>query len=384
MTLLFKNANVIFQNKIEKCNVLINNGKIAEITTDLLSADQVIDCEGLYLSAGFIDLHVHGGGGYSLMDEDSENIKKACLAHAKCGTTSILPTMLSSAESILISTAKRIDNISKDFNQCNILGVHFEGPYLSPDMAGAQSDDGICEVNTNSPLLNVNNLKMITIAPELEGAYTLAKKFADKNIVVAAGHTTADFDQMEEAIENGFSDFTHIYNASVSTHKEGAFRVAGAVESALTNDKCTVQVIGDLCHLPNGLIRLIYKSKTPDKAYFITDGLEFSASNLQNGEKITQANGVTAVYQNGVMMTEDLSRLAGSASSLDKILKNAVEIVKIPLIDAIKMLTSTPARVIGIDNKKGYIRQGYDADIVVFDEHINIKKVMVNGNFIKE
>lgn len=384
MMTLFKNANVVFQNRIEKCNVLVENGKIAKISTDETSADCVIDCTSLYLAPGFIDLHVHGGGGYSMMDKDGENIKKACLAHAKHGTTSILPTMLSSAESVLIETANRIADVSNDFSECNILGVHFEGPYLSPKMSGAQSEDGICDVNLNSPLLDVENLKMITIAPELQGAHTLAKRFKDKNIVVAAGHTTASFDQMEEAIENGFSDFTHIYNASVSTHKEGAFRVAGAVESALTNENSTVQVIGDLCHLPLGLVRLIYKCKTSEKAYFITDGLEFSASKLSEGEKVTQANGVVAIYQNGVMMTEDLTRLAGSASSMDKMLKNAVETVKIPLVDAVKMVSSTPAKVIGVDSKKGYIRENYDADIVIFDENINIKQVMVNGKFIKE
>ena len=190
--------------------------------------------------------------------------------------------------------------------------------------------------------------------------------------------------RQEEAVKNGFSDFTHLYNASVSSHKEGAFRVAGAVEAALTNDGCTVQVIGDLRHLPLGLVRLIYKCKGAEKAYFITDGLEFSATNLTDGDRITQANGVVAVYKDGVMMTEDLSRLAGSASSMDTLVKNAVEKVKIPLVDAVKMASSTPARVIGVDTRKGYIRENYDADIVLFDEHVNIKKVMVNGKIIKE
>lgn len=377
--ILFDNANVVFENEIKKCNVLVKDGKITEITQDEISADTVIDCENLFLAPGFIDLHVHGGGGYSFMDKDAENIKKAALAHAKHGTTGILPTMLSTPEETLIDCAERISQISEP----NILGVHFEGPYLSPLMSGAQSSDSIFPVNINSPLLSVKNLKMITVAPELPSACDLAEKFASKNIVVAVGHTNATFDEAEEAFQRGFTDFTHIYNASTSMHKEGAFRVAGAVESALTNDNCTVQVIGDLRHLPLGLIRLIYKCKGADKAYFITDGLEFSAADLNDGETVIQANGVPAVFKDGVMMTGDLSRLAGSAASMDAIVRHAVKDVKIPLIYAIKMASSTPAKVIGVNDKKGYVKENYDADLVVFDKDINIKAVMSNGEFIK-
>lgn len=382
--MLLKNANVIFENEIIKCNCQIAGGKIAKITQDDISDSEIIDCEGLFLSPGFIDLHVHGGGGYSFMDENPDNIKKAALAHALHGTTGILPTMLSSPEETLISCADRIADFAEGFENSNILGVHFEGPYLSPAMSGAQSDDSIFPVNLNSPLLAVKNLKMITMAPELQNAQTLAKQFAEKGVTVAVGHTNATFEETESAFDNGFSDFTHIYNASTSLHKEGAFRIAGAVESALTNDKCTVQIIGDLRHLPKGLVRLIYKCKGADKAYFITDGLEFSAADLVEGERVTQANGVPAVYKNGVMMTGDMSRLAGSASSMDTILKNAVNEVGIPITDAVKMVSSTPAKVIRVDNKKGYIKENYDADLVLFDEEFNIKTVIVNGKFVKK
>ena len=382
--MLLKNANVIFENETVKCNCQIEGGKIVKISQGDISDSETIDCEGLYLAPGFIDLHVHGGGGYSFMDENPDNIKKAAHAHALHGTTGILPTMLSSPEETLIKCANRIADFAEDFENSNILGVHFEGPFLSPVMSGAQSDDSIFPVNVNSPLLTVENLKMITMAPELDKAQKLAKQFAEKCVTVAVGHTNATFEETESAFDNGFSDFTHIYNASSSLHKEGAFRIAGAVEAALTNDKCTVQVIGDLRHLPTGLVRLIYKCKGADKAYFITDGLEFSAADLADGERVIQANGVPAVYKNGVMMTGDLSRLAGSTSSMDTILRNAVKYVGIPLTDAVKMVSSTPAKVIGIDNKKGYIKENYDADLVLFDKDISIKKVMVKGKFIKE
>ncbi len=384
---LFRNAKIISGGKITDGDVLVKGKTIAGTGSfPVRKGYTVIDCAGMYLSSGFIDLHVHGGGGYSAMSSDPADIDSMCKAHALHGTTSLLPTMLSAPAKRLIESAASVASATEKCKYANILGVHFEGPFLSEKATGAQSDKGVCRIDnkTVDALLSVPNLKMMAAAPELEGAMDLGRSLNGKDIIASVGHTAADYNTAMEAFENGFSDITHIYNASTACHKEGIYRVAGVVEAALCDDRCTVQFIADLKHLPVGVIRLIYKCKGPKKAYLITDGLEFSATDLKEGQKIRQRNGVTAVYRDGAMQTEDGSCLAGSVATMDSLVRNICKTVGIPLANAVEMATSTPATVIGLSNEKGSVKKGYDADIIVFDDDVNIKYVMVNGKLIKE
>lgn len=384
---LFKNAEVILENKTEKLSVLVDGDKIVKIAENIEKNNaENIDCEGLYLSAGFIDLHVHGGGGISCMCCDAEKIKAMAKAHSLHGTTSILPTTLAAPVEQLLEVTEYIKKAAEESTDSNILGVHFEGPYLNPENRGAQSIDNILSPlkDDPTPLLECwDKVRMMGVAPEIDGAFELGEKLKEKGIVVSVAHTKADYDTTIEALEHGFSDFTHLYNASTSCFKRGIFRVAGAVEAALVDDRYTTQVIADLRHLPLGVLKLIYKCKGADRMYLITDGLEFSASDLKDGEICMQENGVEVVYEDNVMKLADRSCLAGSAATTDLLVRNMYKEVGAPIYDAVKMASATPAKVIGIDNQKGYIKEGYDADILLFDDNINIKNVMVMGKFIK-
>lgn len=385
--ILFKNANVIFEDRIEKLCVLVNNGKIEKIAKEIEADAQVIDCEGLYLSAGFIDLHVHGGGGISAMCCDAQKLCQMAKAHALHGTTSILPTTLAAPVKQLLEVTEYIKKAAEQCTDSNILGVHFEGPYLNPESRGAQSEKNILSplVDDPTPLLECwDKVRIMGVAPEIDGAFSLGEKLKAKGIVASVAHTKADFDTTVQSFDHGFSDFTHLYNASSSCFKRGIFRVAGAVEAGLVDDRCTVQVITDLRHLPAGVLKLIYKCKGADGMYLITDGLEFSASDLKDGEVCMQENGVEVVFEDNVMKVADRSCLAGSAATTDMLVRNMYKEVGVPLCDAVKMATITPARVISIDNQKGYIKEGYDADILLFDDNINIQKVMVMGKFVEE
>lgn len=385
--ILFKNAEVILENKTEKLSVLVNGKKIVKIAENIeAEGAEIIDCEGLFLSPGFIDLHVHGGGGISCMCCNSEKIKAMAKAHALHGTTSILPTTLAAPVEQLLEVTKHIKKAAETSADSNILGVHFEGPYLNPENRGAQSVDNILSPlkDDPTPLIECwDKVKMMGVAPEIDGAFELVEKLKAKGIVASVAHTKADYDTTIAALDHGFSDFTHLYNASTSCFKRGIFRVAGAVEAALVDDRCTTQVIADLRHLPLGVLKLIYKCKGADGMYVITDGLEFSASDLKDGEVCMQENGVEVVYEDNVMKLADRSCLAGSAATTDMLVRNMYKEVGVPIYDAVKMASTTPAHVIGIDNQKGYIKEGYDADILLFDDDINIKKVMVMGKFIK-
>ncbi len=378
---LYKNVKVILENEIKELEVLTGGEKIVEVGENINCPDaETIDGGGKYLSAGFIDLHVHGGGGFSAMGT-KDDILNMAKAHAKYGTTSILPTALAAPLSQLSGICENT-RLAMEENR-NILGSHLEGPFLSVKMCGAQSTDNLFVPSKTdyTEFLEKygDTVKMMGVAPELDGAYELGEELEKRGIVASIAHSSGNYDTAYEALNHGFSDVTHICNACTSCYKEGVFRKAGTVEAALSDDRFSVQSIADLVHLPVGVLRLIYKAKGADKMYLITDGLEFSAFDMNEGEEFTQKNGVKVVYEDEVMKLADRSCLAGSTANGARLVRNMYKTVGVPLYEAVKMMTVTPARVIGVDSYKGKIAKGYDADIIIFDGNVNIASVMING-----
>ncbi len=378
---LYKNVKVILENEIKELEVLTGGEKIVEVGENINCPDaETIDGGGKYLSAGFIDLHVHGGGGFSAMGT-KDDILNMAKSHAKYGTTSILPTALAAPLSQLSGVCENT-RLAMEENR-NILGSHLEGPFLSVKMCGAQSTDNLFVPSKTdyTEFLEKygDTIKMMGVAPELDGAYELGEELEKRGIVASIAHSSGNYDTAYEALNHGFSDITHIYNACTSCYKEGVFRKAGTVEAALSDDRFSVQAIADLVHLPVGVLRLIYKAKGSDKMYLITDGLEFSAFDMNEGEEFTQKNGVKVVYEDEVMKLADRSCLAGSTANGARLVRNMYKTVGVPLYEAVKMMTVTPARVIGVDSYKGKIAKGYDADIIIFDGNVNIASVMING-----
>ena len=383
----YKNCKVIFPQKIRDCIVLTDNGKIIDIVDryEEQENDAVTDCGGMYLSPGFIDAHVHGGGNKSAMSENPEDIIAMAEAHLKHGTTSIVPTTLAAPIDQLKKVVLSIKKASEESKKANILGVHLEGPYLNLKYKGAQSPENILNPKENPPeaLLDLwNKILIMGAAPEVEGGYELGEKLKKRGIVASVAHSAASFEQVEEAVKFGYSDITHIYNACTSCFKTGVFRTAGVVEAGLVLDEITTQTIADLRHLPKGVLQLIYKSKGDEKMYLITDGLEFSASDIKENTVYTQENGMSVIYEDNVMKLADRSALAGSASVLADCVRNMYKSAGVPLYSAVRMASLTPAEVIGFSDKKGQIAKGYDADLVLLDDEINIKSVVTNGKIV--
>lgn len=383
----FINAKIVFPDKITEGALLIENGKIKDIaaTYDVKERDKVVDCGGSYLAPGFIDAHVHGGGNKSAMSENPQDIVDMAEAHLKFGTTSIVPTTLAAPIEQLKKVVQSIKTASETSKRANILGVHLEGPYLNLKYKGAQSPENILNPEKDSPdeLLDLwDKILIMGAAPEEEGCLRLGEKLKERGIVASVAHSAASFEQVEEAVKHGYSDVTHIYNACTSCFKTGVFRTAGVVEAGLVLDELTTQTIADLRHLPAGVLRLIYKSKGDKKMYLITDGLEFSASDVKENTVYTQENGMAVIYEDGVMKLADRSALAGSAATLRDCVRNMYKEIGVPLYSAVRMATLTPAEVLGVDNRKGKIEKGYDADLVIFDDDLNIKSVTTNGNVI--
>ncbi len=382
---LFLNARVLTPGGIKDICVLTKGAKIVR-TAERIAAPgaEVIDCGGQYLAPGFADIHVHGGGGYSAMSDSAEDIIGMCRAHAKHGVTSIVPTTLAAPIERLQRAVETISKAQEGCRDANILGVHLEGPFLSPAKRGAQQPENILVPDRESveALLDCSeNVLMIGAAPEIENGMLVGELAAERSVVASVAHSDADFETVEAALAHGYSDVTHIFSACSQMHKEGIFRKVGVAEAGLALDGYTTQFIGDLKHLPAGAVKLIYKCKGADKAYLISDGLEFSACGLAEGQRVTQENGMEAVYEDGVMLLGDRSCLAGSAASLDIMVRNMVRI-GIPLTDAVKMASLTPLSVLGFDYRKGKIKEGCDADLIVFDDEINVSRVFVMGEEI--
>lgn len=385
--MLFKNAKIISDDKIFSGEVLVKENKIIAVSEKIRcsQSEEIFDCGGKYLSSGFIDLHVHGGGGYSAMGT-AEDVKNMAESHAKYGTTSILPTTLAAPVSQLKKAIDSIRKAQKITDKANILGVHLEGPFLSPKMCGAQSPKNILvpeEIDYEDLLSYWDGIKIVGAAPETAGGMALGECIKRHGIVASIAHSAGDYDMAVESLKHGYSDITHLYNACTSCFKIGVFRYAGVVEAALSEDGFTCQVIADLCHLPLGVLKLIYKCKGADKMYLISDGLEYSALDMKEGAVFTQENGMSVVYEDGVMKLADRSCLAGSTATMHRLVHNMYKRVGVPLHTSVKMASLTPAKIIGIDNLKGKIQSGYDADLLVFDDDINISLVMVNGNIIE-
>ena len=380
---IFKNAKVIFPDKIRDCIVVTKNGKIIDICDnfDDNEATEIIDCQGDYLSPGFVDIHVHGGGGKSAMSEDYRDIVEMAEAHLKYGTTSIVPTTLAAPVEQLKKVTLSIKKASEEIKTATILGVHYEGPYISKKYKGAQSEQNILNPIECPPdeLFDLwDKILIMGAAPEEKGVLALGDKLKERGIVGSVAHSAASYEQVEEAVKHGFSDITHIYNACTSCFKTGPFRTAGVVEAGLAIDEISAQTIADLKHLPKGLLKLIYKCKGDDKMYLITDGLEYSAYEIEENAIITQENGIQVVCEDGVMLLADKSALAGSISTLKDCVRNMYKEVGVPLYSAVKMASLTPATVVGYENTKGQIKISCDADLIIFDDDLNIKKVYTN------
>lgn len=384
-----KNANVILPDKIEKgLLVLVENGKIADICRrcDLDRDTTVIDAHGNFLSPGFIDIHVHGGGGYSAMTEDENDIIKMCKAHNGFGTTSVLPTTLAAPVPVLLKSIAAVKKAYESNANTGIIGIHLEGPFISAGQKGAQSEKDILlptEENVFALLDKWDKIKMMGAAPEICGGLELGKELAKRGITASVAHSDATFETVEKAISMGYSDVTHIYSGCSSVIRKNGYRFAGVVEAGLYFDALSVGVIADLRHLPVSLLKLIYKCKTADKISLITDGLEFSASTLAEGTKYVQKNGVEAVYEDGVMKLMSREAFAGSVSTSNILVRNMYKEVGISLLDSVRMATCTPAKVVKIADKKGKIQKGYDADLIIFDDDINVFFCMIKGETVK-
>jgi len=385
----------IFNGKIITPHQIIDGGcvlitgetitNVAEKNIEIENAIE-IDAQGKYVSAGFIDIHVHGGGGHDFMDGDEDAFLKIAETHAQYGTTSMLPTTLTATKEELLQTLDAYESANKkNINGAEFLGMHLEGPYLAMSQRGAQDPRYIRDPDPGEykeVLSKYSCVKRWSAAPELKGAIEFGRYVKSKNILPAIAHTDAIYEEVLEAFNNGYTLITHLYSAMSGVTRKNAYRYAGVIESAYIIDDIDVEIIADGVHLPSPLLKLVYKIKGADKTALITDAMR--AAGMPEGESIlgNLKNGLKVIVEDGVAKLPDRSSFAGSVATADRLVRTMITKADVSLIDAIKMITTTPARILKVQDKKGSLEKGKDADIVLFDENINIQTTIIRGRIV--
>ena len=372
-----KSDKIIVGESVFDGYVYALNGKIVEVSKEDKACEESYDFTGKYVSAGFIDMHTHGAGGYAFMNSSVDDVIKGCDYHLRHGTTSIVPT-ISAGEFQTMKNAVINIHKAKGKTKGNILGAHLEGPYLSPKQAGAQCPAFITPPKKEDYQSLIEeygeSITRWTYAPENEINGEFCKYLTDHGIIASAGHTDAKYEDMQVAIENGCNLITHLYSCTSTITRDHGFRSLGVIESAYLRDELYVEIIADGKHLPPELIKMIIKLKGTDKVALITDSLEIAGTDIKEGVM----SGTEFIVEDGVCKLKDRSAFAGSVATADKLIQTLVNECGYTIPTAVKMLTEVPAKILNVN--KGVLAKGKDADIVVFDEKINITDVFVCGS----
>ena len=375
---------------IENGQIIIEGERIAYVGPgDASPGDfELINAGGNFVTPGFIDIHTHGGGGFDFMDGTEEAFFGAARAHALHGTTSMTPTTLASTNEELERTFAVYEKVKNArHNGADFLGLHLEGPYFSMEMRGAQDPRYIRDPEPSeyqSILSRSGDIVRWSAAPELPGAIAFGRTVRERGILPSIAHTDAIYEQVLAAYENGFTHVTHLYSAMSGVKRINAYRYAGAIESAFLIDDMTVEIIADGCHLPESLLRLIYKIKGPGRTALVTDSMR--GAGMPEGESIVGSihNGQKVIIEDGVAKMPDRSVFAGSVATADRLVRTMVKTAGVSIADAVQMMTSTPAMIIGVDKDRGSLVAGKRADIVIFDENINIKATIAGGRIVRK
>ena len=367
--------------------VVIEDGQIMGIHDGPIDVPDAveIDARGLFVAPGFIDLHVHGGGGFDFMDGTEEAFLKIAELHAQYGTTALVPTTLTAEKDDLMQTLDVYERAHRNNTQgAAFLGMHLEGPYFALSQRGAQDPRYIRNpdpVEYEEILSRSSSIVRWSAAPELEGAIAFGQRLRQKGIIAAIAHTDALYDDVLLAYENGYSLVTHLYSAMSGVTRRNAFRYAGVIESAFLLD-LDVEIIGDGIHLPPPLLKLVYKIKGADRTALITDAMR--AAGMPEGESTLGSlkNGLKVIVEDGVAKLPDRTAFAGSVATMNRLVRNMVQLADVPLLEAVRMASTTPARIMGVNHQKGALAKGKDADLVFFDQNIMVRLTMRQGKLI--
>ncbi|PAE42849.1 N-acetylglucosamine-6-phosphate deacetylase [Bacillus sp. 7884-1] len=378
-SILIRNVRVIFDEEPILGSILIRNGQIESVHTGNrcsdFSADYEINGNGQILIPGMIDVHIHGAEGFDMMDGTVGSVEAVSKACAKTGCTSFLATSVSSSLEDLLEMITNVKELAGSEPGAQIIGIHIEGPYLNVKRKGMQNErylrhPDLEEMKTimqkTGPLL-----RMVTLAPELPGGLEMISFLKEQGIIAAIAHSDATYDDAKQAFKCGASHVTHCFNGMRPIHH----RDPGLILAAFEESSVSVQAIVDDVHLHPAIVRLLYREKGPDRMVLITDALQ--AMGMGDGTYLFGGHEVRVM--DGVAMLDD-GTLASSTVTMNEALAKTVKL-GISLKDAVKMATQSPADILGFE-KKGRIKSGADADLVLMNDRFEVLWTMVKGRIV--
>ena len=368
------------QGWIENGSVLVRDNKILEVTNCDLAVEgaEVVDAKGLFIVPGYVCLHAHGGGGHDFTEATEEAFRTAIEAHQKHGATSIFPTMSSSTFETIRKGTAVCEKLMAEENS-PILGLHLEGPYLNPKRASDEFGDKLCEPNPEDyiPLLESTScIKRWDASPEVPGALEFARYLKTKGVLTAITHTEAEYKEVKEAFEAGFTHTAHFYNGMPGFHKNREYKYEGTVESVYLIDDITIELIADGRHLPDTILRLATKVKGVEKTCLVTAALAYAASDAKD---IKNPN---IIIEDGVCKSRDLKQLVGSIATMDVLVQNMVK-AGVQLEHVLRMVSETPARLMNVYDRKGSLEKGKDADILIIDGKQRVRAIWAMGKLLE-
>jgi N-acetylglucosamine-6-phosphate deacetylase len=389
--MIFTNARLIFPDGIrDGLDVVVEEGQIAAICERSLAHGEhhIVDLNGNYLAAGFIDLHVHGALGRDTMEGSAEAFRSICDFHASGGTTSLLLTTATAPLERIVDVLKAARNSMEQRSAVGtqravptIIGVHVEGPFISKTKAGAQRAEFIQDPSpaaVQQLLEHADVLKRVTIAPELPGALEAIEAFHARGISVSGGHSDVWDEDAGAAFDRGMRSVTHTFNCMSSERRRGVYRVAGLLEFALSEPEISCELIADGHHVSSTLMKMLYRAKGAQGICLVTDAT--AGAGLPEGTRFALF-GKDCIVENGVCFLADRSALAGSAARMIDLVRMMVRELNVALNEAIAMATENPARAIGLETK-GRLNVGADADFVVLSPQLEVVRTYCCGEKI--
>jgi N-acetylglucosamine-6-phosphate deacetylase len=379
MLIEFRGADLFGQEKSTRQSaLLVEDNKIAGIYPSSKQPgqiDEIVSCQGLTVIPGLIDVHTHGAMGYDSMDATPEALHEMGRFFARHGVTSFLATTVSNPPEKIMAAIQNVVSYPQYDDAAQVLGVHVEGPYINPEARGAQllKDIRLPDSKEYDAWFDSGVIKLVTVAPELPGADELITAGVKRGIEFAAGHSTGTYEQIVRAADLGLRQTTHTFNGMKPLHH----REPGLVGAALSDDRIFAQMIVDGVHLHPAVIKIIFRAKSSARTLLITDGMR--GTGLPDG--VYGLGGEDIQVKDGVARNST-GHLAGSTLTLDRAVANLVRFTGADFFDAVRAATQTPAEALHLEDRKGVLKEGADADIVVVDEQMNVRLTMVNGKIV--